>query len=43
MDAYIIAGKRSAVSKAPRGKLRFTRPDDLAASVIKGMLADFPI
>lgn len=42
MDAYIIAGKRSAVSKAPRGKLRFTRPDDLAASVIKGMLADFP-
>lgn len=42
MDAYIIAGKRSAVSRAPRGKLRFTRPDDLAASVIKGMLADFP-
>jgi len=42
MDAYIIAGKRSAVSKAPRGKLRFTRPDDLAVSVIKGMLADFP-
>jgi len=42
MDAFIIAGKRSAVSKAPRGKLRFTRPDDLAASVIKGMLADFP-
>jgi len=42
MDAYIIAGKRSAVGKAPRGKLRFTRPDDLAAAVIKGMLADFP-
>ncbi len=42
MDAFIIAGKRSAVSKAPRGKLRFTRPDDLAVSVIKGMLADFP-
>ena len=42
MNAYIIAGKRSAVGKAPRGKLRFTRPDDLAAAVIKGMLADFP-
>ncbi|MDC1221862.1 acetyl-CoA C-acyltransferase [Salibacteraceae bacterium] len=42
MDAYIIAGKRSAVGKAPRGKLKFMRPDDLAASVIKGMLADFP-
>lgn len=42
MDAYIIAGKRSAVGKAPRGSLRFTRPDDLAAAVIKGMLADVP-
>ena len=42
MDAYIIAGKRSAVGKAPRGALRFTRPDDLAAAVIKGMLAELP-
>lgn len=42
MDAYIIAGKRSAVGKAPRGSLRFTRPDDLAAAVIKGMLAEVP-
>ena len=42
MNAYIIAGKRSAVGKAPRGKLRFTRPDDLAATVIKAMLADIP-
>lgn len=30
------------MGKAPRGKLRFTRPDDLAAEVIKGLLADFP-
>ena len=29
MNAYIIAGFRSAVGKAPRGKFRFTRPDDL--------------
>jgi len=42
MDAYIIAGKRSAVGKAPRGKLRFTRPDDLAAAVIKGMIDELP-
>lgn len=42
MNAYIIAGKRSAVGKAPRGKLRFTRPDDLAANVIKAMLDDLP-
>lgn len=42
MDAYIIAGKRSAVGKAPRGSLRFTRPDDLAAAVIKGMLSEVP-
>jgi hypothetical protein len=25
MNAYIIAGFRSAVGKAPRGKFRFTR------------------
>lgn len=42
MNAYIIAGKRSAVGKAPRGSLRFTRPDDLAVSVIRGMLAELP-
>lgn len=42
MNAYIIAGKRSAVGKAPRGKFRFTRPDDLAAAVIKDVLAQVP-
>jgi acetyl-CoA acyltransferase len=42
MDAYIIAGKRSAVGKAPRGSLRFTRPDDLAAAVIKALLEEVP-
>jgi len=35
MNAYIIAGFRSAVGKAPRGKFRFTRPDDLAANVVE--------
>ena len=39
MDAYIVAAARSAVGKAPRGKFKFTRPDDLAANVIEDMLA----
>ena len=38
MNAYIIAGFRSAVGKAPRGKFRFTRPDDLAAKVIQHLV-----
>ena len=43
MEAYIVSGYRTAVGKAPRGSLRFTRPDDLAATVIKYMLEkDFP-
>ncbi len=32
MNAYIIAGFRSAVGKAPRGKFRFTRPNHLTLS-----------
>ncbi|GAA4311399.1 acetyl-CoA C-acyltransferase [Nibribacter koreensis] len=40
--AYIVAGFRSAVGKAPRGVFRFTRPDDLAADVIKHLLASVP-
>jgi acetyl-CoA acyltransferase len=42
MDAYIVAGYRSPVGKAPKGGLRFTRPDDLAATVIKHLLAQVP-
>ncbi len=41
-EAYIIAGYRSAVGKAKRGGFRFTRPDDLAVTVIKGLLASVP-
>ncbi len=40
--AYIVGGYRTAVGKAPRGMFRFTRPDDLAADVIKHLLKDFP-
>jgi acetyl-CoA acyltransferase len=39
MDAYIVAGYRSAVGKANRGGFRFTRSDDLAAEVIKHLVA----
>jgi acetyl-CoA acyltransferase len=42
MNAYIIAGLRSAVGKAPRGMFRFLRPDDLAAQVIRQVVAQVP-
>jgi acetyl-CoA acyltransferase len=42
MNAYIIAGLRSAVAKAPRGLFRFVRPDDLAADVIRQVMAQVP-
>lgn len=42
MNAYIIGGYRSAVGKAPRGKFRNTRPDDIAVEVIKHLVAQFP-
>jgi acetyl-CoA acyltransferase len=41
-EAYIIAGFRTAVGKAPRGVFRFTRPDDLAADVIRHLVASVP-
>lgn len=42
MNAYIVAARRSAVGKATRGGFRFTRPDTLAADIIKQLLADVP-
>ena len=41
-EAYIVAGYRTAVTKAKRGGFRFYRPDDLAIDVIKGLLATIP-
>jgi acetyl-CoA acyltransferase len=40
--AYIVAAIRSPVGKAPRGMLRHTRPDDLLAHLLKGILAQCP-
>jgi len=42
MNAYIIAAFRSAVGKAPKGKFRFTRPDDLAVAVMRHLVASVP-
>ncbi|HEY8784463.1 MAG TPA: acetyl-CoA C-acyltransferase [Mucilaginibacter sp.] len=42
MNAYIVAANRSAVGKATRGGFRFTRPDTLAADVIKQLLTSVP-
>lgn len=41
-EAYIVAGFRTAVTKAKRGGFRFTRPDDLAIQVIQGLLQSVP-
>lgn len=41
-EAYIVAGFRTAVTKSKKGGFRFTRPDDLAIEVIKGLMASVP-
>lgn len=41
-EAYIVAGFRTAVTKSKKGGFRFTRPDDLAIDVIKGLLTSVP-
>jgi acetyl-CoA acyltransferase len=41
-NAVIVSAVRTAVGKAPKGSLRNTRPDDLAAVAIKGALAQVP-
>jgi acetyl-CoA acyltransferase len=41
-EAVIVDCLRTAVGKAPRGALRNTRPDDLAAAVIRALLERHP-
>src|SRR3954462_8403072 len=41
-EAYIVAGYRTAITKSKKGAFRFTRPDDLAIDVIKGLLPSVP-
>lgn len=42
MEAYIVAGYRTAIGRAKRGGFRFMRSDDLAVEVIKKLLASVP-
>ena len=42
MDAYIVAGYRTAVGKANRGGFKFVRPDDLAAKLINHLVTSIP-
>jgi acetyl-CoA acyltransferase len=37
-EVYIVALGRSAIGKAPRGKLKNSRPEDIGAQVLKGVL-----
>jgi acetyl-CoA acyltransferase len=37
-NAVIVAAARTAVGKAPKGALRTTRPDEMAAAVIKAVI-----
>ena len=41
-EVVIASAVRTAVGKAPRGMLRTTRPDDLAAIAIQGALERVP-
>ncbi len=41
-EAVIVDCLRTAIGKAPKGSLRETRPDDLAAIVIRALLEKYP-
>src|SRR6266545_498790 len=42
MEAVIVDCLRTAIGKAPRGTLRNTRPDDMAATVIRALMEKYP-
>ena len=41
-EVFVVAAARTPVGKAPNGKLRTVRPDDLAALAIRGALSRLP-
>ncbi|HET7696863.1 MAG TPA: thiolase family protein [Vicinamibacterales bacterium] len=41
-EAFVVSAVRTPVGKAPTGALRYTRPDEMAAVVIKEALARVP-
>jgi acetyl-CoA acyltransferase len=42
MEAVVVDCLRTAVGKAPRGSLRNTRPDDMAATVFRALMDKYP-
>lgn len=42
MEAYIVAGYRSAVGKSKKGGFKFYRPDDLGAQIVRKIMSDLP-
>jgi acetyl-CoA acyltransferase len=42
MDAFVVAAKRTANTRAKKGGLRFTRPDDFATDLIKALVQSVP-
>ena len=41
-EVVIVSAARTAIGKSPKGSLRETRPDDLAAEVLKAVLERAP-
>jgi acetyl-CoA acyltransferase len=41
-EAVVVSVVRTAIGKAPRGSLRYTRPDELGAIAVKGALERVP-
>ena len=37
-DVVIVGAARTAIGKSPRGTLRYTRPDDMAAVALKAAI-----
>jgi acetyl-CoA acyltransferase len=42
MDAFVVAAKRTANTRAKKGGFRFTRPDDFATELIKALVLSVP-
>ena len=41
-EAFVVSIARTAIGKAPKGTLRDTRPDDMAAAVFQEILKRVP-
>jgi len=41
-EVVVVSSRRTAVGRANKGTLRYTRPDELGAAVVKAILAEYP-